>query len=445
MGESRGITTWLREIRAGWPALVASILACCVLAAIATASQPSLYGAKGAVVLSPERFLQSEGTDALPALTENVVRLSSTEAVLIPASRAFAQAGEDVGEQRSRRRTATLSWLRDHIRVEKVGTSSVVEVTGKAPTQEAAIDLTRGAVESLTRFVRDTRGDAPGASGEPAPPSGLIILSAAESEGQVSPTPLRNFFVAINAGVLLGLVLALAFGRSRLRGDPRQVAAQLGVPLLAVERGRSGKDEAVTAARRLLEGLQKGHVGSLVVLLTGPADGDRIAHAAKRLGAAVCLATGKRALLVDADLGERAMSWQLRLADRPGLSDLMTSEVDLQDLEETIIPLYAGGMSVLPAGPPADGVSPIDSRRLSALVDQLGEAFDFVIVTGPSVDKTPELLPLVSAAHYCLMVTDGSISPQRLEAARVLRQDARPGAMGLISIRAPRRWLLQRS
>lgn len=445
MGESRGVTTWLGEIRAGWPALLLSLLACCGLAAIATVGQPSLYGAKGAVVLSPERFLQSEGTDALPALTENVVRLSSTEAVLIPASRAFAQAGDDFAERTSRQRTATLSWLRDHIRVEKVGTSSVVEVTGRASTQEAAIDLTRSAVESLTRFVRDTRGDA---TGEPAPPSGLIILSAAEAEGQVSPTPLRNFFVAINAGVLLGLLLALGFGRSRLRGDARQLASHLGVPLLTAQQGRRGNEEAVTAAQRLLESLQSRHAGSLVVLLTGPADSDSIAHAAKRLGAAICLATGKRALLVDADLGERAMSWQLRLADRPGLSDLMTSDVDARDLEESIVPLYgpneeSGALSVLPAGPP--GPTPINQRRIAALVEQLDEAFHFVIVTGPSVDKTSDLLALVSAAHYCLLVTDGSISPQRLEGARVLRQDARPGAMGLISIHAPRRWLPQRS
>lgn len=445
MLESRTVGSWIREIRAGWPALAGTVVVCLVLAVVATIRQPDLYGATGAVVVSPERFLQSEGTDALPALTENVVRLSSTQAVLLPAAQAYARAGGTPDETAERRRTATLKWLRDHVKVQEVGTSSVVEITGTATTRDQAMDLTRSVVEALTRFVRETRGDQPSPTGEPEPPSGLIVLSSAESEGRVSPTPVRNLFVGLNLGLLIGALLALVLGRARLRSDPSHVADSLGVPLLAVARGgRGGEEEAITAAQRVLEG--RARDGSMVVLLTGTANPDRIAQVATRLGVSLCLGTGKRALLVDGDLSGRAMSRQLRLADRPGVSDLLVPGVNSNELEQSVVPLYepsdeSATMAVLPAGPPVDVGDATDIARFPSVIEPLKDEFDFFVVTGPDVTKTNELFALVSTSQYCLLVTDGGVSPQRLAAARALRQDARPGAMGLIALRAPRRWL----
>jgi protein-tyrosine kinase len=446
MSEPRSIGTWVREIKAGWPALVGSIVACLFLAALITLSQPDSYGAKGAVVVSPERFLQSEGTDSLPALTENVVRLSATQAVLAPAARAYVDAAPDAATRAERQRTATLSWLRDHIRAEAVGTSSVIDITGTGSTRRDAMDLTRAAVNSLTAFVRNAREEGETQSGEPTPPGGLIVLSPAESEGQVSPTPLRNFLIALNVGILIGLLLALALGRNRLRSDPRHIAAELGVPLLAsVDRGGRGGDRAISAAQRLLEVLHARR-GGIVVLLTGTATGDHIAQVAERLVGSLGLGTNKRALLVDGDLAGRAMTWRLGLADRPGVSDCLTLGGDSEDLADSIVPLSKtngkpAAVAVLPAGPPADGSVVMDASRFSSVLDPLKDEFDFVVITGPSVGKTAEVLALLPAAQYCLLVTDGTVSPGRLEAARVLSRDARPGAMGVIGMYAPRRWL----
>ena len=441
--ETRSISSWLREIAAGWPALVACLVLCLLLALVATASQPQLYRAKGSVVVSPQRFLEAEGTDALPALTENVVRLSSTPAVLIPAARDYIAAGQGP-ERQKRREETTLKWMRDHLRVREVGQSSVIEIAGSASTQDEAGDLTRASVNSLTRFVTAARRDSDTTTtNNTAPPGGLIVLSAGEPEGQASPTPARNLAVGLNAGILLGIVAAIAFGRQRLSGSPESVASRLGIPLVGtLSRRRTANRRAVASAQRVVEVMRSSLGGPVVVLVTGTVSSRQSVVFAQGLARSL-EESGRRAVLVDGDLGEHVMTSRMGLIDHPGVSSLVTVGAETGGLE---VPLYQdgeGAVAVVPAGVDAEqAAGALDPRRLNSVLEQLEEDFEFVVLTSPPLQRTPEVLELLSASDYCLVVTEEHLSAKGIEAVRLLKSGSkRPATMGLVASRGRGGWL----
>ena len=437
--QNRTIASWVREIAAGWPALAAAIVLCVLAALVATAAQPEEYRATGTVLVSPQRFLETEGTDALPALTENVIRLSFTEAILVPAAQAYVAAADSAAERAERRETATLPWLRDHITVREVGQSSVIEISGTAPTQADAQDLTESVVESLTAFV--TKARAGGDATDPSSGQALIVLSTGEPKGQVSPSPVRNLLVGINAGLLLGLVLALAFGRQRLRSEPGNVAADLDVPLLGlITPRRSDGAIALRPPQRLLQILQSSD-RAVVVLLTGTGSGGRITNFAEELGRALN-AGRNRAVLVNGELAGRSRSSLVPPDDRPDPPDLFLSTEPEDpdppfrhaDGDETSTAVFAAGTS--------DGVpDAAEHARFSSLLDELKDEFDAILVAGPNLSGTPELMALLPISDYCVLITGSWTSQRELAQARVLMQGTRPGATGLVAVRDRPQWL----
>jgi Mrp family chromosome partitioning ATPase len=439
--ETRSISSWLREIAAGWPALVACLALCLFLALVATAGQPELFGAKGSVVVSPQRFLEAEGTDALPALTENVVRLSSTPAVLIPAARDYIAAGQGP-ERQKRRDETTLKWMRDHLRVREVGQSSVIEIIGSASTQDEAGDLSRATVNSLTRFVTAARRDSETTANGQAPPGGLIVLAAGEPEGQASPTPARNLAVGLNAGLLLGILAAIALGRQRLRGSPENVATELGIPLVGtLSRRRSANRRAVAGAQRVVEVTRGSLGGPVVVLVTGTVSSRQSVAFAQALAGSL-EESGHRAVLVDGDLRDHVMTSRMGLIDHPGVSSLVTVGSEERRLD---VPLYQDGegtVAVVPAGVDAERrAGTLDTRRLNSVLEQLEEDFEYVVLTSPPLFKLPEVLELLSASDYCLVVTDERLSAKGIDAVQLLKQGAKPASMGLVASRGRGGWL----
>jgi Mrp family chromosome partitioning ATPase len=442
--ETRSISSWLREIAAGWPALVVCLGLCLFLAVAATASQPTLYSAKGSVVVSPQRFLEAEGTDALPALTENVVRLSSTPAVLIPAARDYIAAAGPGEERQDRRDETTLKWMRDHLRVREVGQSSVIEIVGSASTQDEAGDLTRATVNSLTRFVTAARRDSQtDTTNDQAPPGGLIVLSAGEPEGQASPTPTRNLAVGLMAGLLLGVVAAIGLGRQRMRGHPESVATRIGVPLIAtLSRRRSANRRAVSAAQRVVEVMRGTLGGPVVVLVTGTASSRQSVAFAQALARSL-EESGHRSVLVDGDLNDHVMTTRMGLIDHPGVSSLVTVGSDASSLEVPLFQDGEGSVAVVPAGIDAErAAGSLDPRRLNSVLEQLEEEFEYVVLTSPPLHRTPEVLELLSASDYCLVVTDEHLSTKGIESVKLLKQGTkRPATMGLVASRGRGGWL----
>ena len=209
-GGQGGLLEWLHLLKDGWFAFLIVLALGIGAAFYFTSQQPTEFGATGTVVVTPKAgFLDPDGADALPSLTQTVSRLLSTPAVLRPTRQEWVDSADDAAERSGRESQATLDWLREHVESTAVGQTSLIDVRGTAGTQEEATELTQAAVASLATVV-EREGFGP-------QPEGITVkvLSDNETQGEVSPTPLRNLLIGVNAGILLGIVAALVTGAIR--------------------------------------------------------------------------------------------------------------------------------------------------------------------------------------------------------------------------------------
>jgi receptor protein-tyrosine kinase len=293
----------------------------------------------------------------------------------------------------------------------------MIEVHGRAATQADAIDLTRAAVAALAAYVNDVPSSSvPGQS-----PAGVSVLTptVAQPEGKVSPARVRNNLIGINAGVLLGVLLALAvgLGRRKLR-RPAELAEELGIPVLGVvsssRRPKPLADRGVAAARARLYAETAPHT---VLLLTGTAKSKRIAQLGEELARSV-LDSGRTVLLVDADLSGRAATRMMSLEGQPGLAAILAGadEASWTFALEARRAANLSPMPVLPAGENEleDPATALSRHQLIDAFAALRDHYDYVVVVGPRLDPLPEVISLSQAVDRTLLVVPRGIPAWRL-------------------------------
>jgi Mrp family chromosome partitioning ATPase/capsular polysaccharide biosynthesis protein len=246
--------------------------------------------------------------------------------------------------------------------------------------------------------------------------SGGSVIGAALP---TTPSGLGHSVILV-LGALLGLLigLVLAFVRDafddRIR-DPAQLERRLGAPTLAVlapaESAPEGRDgaqrrqapalataaspdsraaEAVRALRATLVAVAARR--SLRTILVIAADGNvSSSRIAAELGVALA-ESGRRVLLVAADMRASMLPQIFDLPNTAGLSDLLVGGGDPEVL--TRQPKQAGGVTlpgviakrigVLPSGPQmAHALSILDSGAMVGLLQSQREAYEFVVLDSP--------------------------------------------------------------
>ncbi|EPI02560.1 capsular exopolysaccharide family protein, partial [Enterococcus faecalis 13-SD-W-01] len=120
---------------------------------------------------------------------------------------------------------------------------------------------------------------------------------------------------------------------------------------------------------------------SLVITSSGPSEGKSFTAANL---AVVFADTGKKVLLVDADLRKPTVGITFKLPNAEGLSTLLANR---QDQPENYI--YQSGIenvSILLSGPkPPNPSEMINSRRMEELITELEQSYDLVIFDMPPV------------------------------------------------------------
>lgn len=135
------------------------------------------------------------------------------------------------------------------------------------------------------------------------------------------------------------------------------------------------------------------------LLITSPSQGNGKTTVASNL-AVLLSKSEKDVLLVDADLRRSAIHGALKMARAPGLSDVIRNKVDIQSTvrqwkkNENLKVLTAGNR-------PPNITEVIGSKRISAILSELKEIYEIVIIDAP---------PLIIADSYNLAATaDGVI------------------------------------
>jgi len=120
-----------------------------------------------------------------------------------------------------------------------------------------------------------------------------------------------------------------------------------------------------------------------IVLFTSPGPGEGKSTMVAHLGVALA-ETGKRVLVVDADLRRPRLHRVFDVPNDEGLSTLLNCDLSGLQQGSLGIPSRFPGLYVIPSGPPPLGVVRVlYSERLKSLFEQLRAQFDAVLVDAP--------------------------------------------------------------
>jgi len=199
----------------------------------------------------------------------------------------------------------------------------------------------------------------------------------------------------LTGGPILGYVPSFANGYA---ADGKKYTGPL--ELLAVEHPRSASAEVFRSIRTALGFTRRGTGECCRFAVTSalPSEGKTLVS----VNVALALArTGKKVLLVDADLRRPRVHKIFGFDHSPGLSNLFAAD-DEKTLEEVVRDAGQAGLSVVPSGPlPPNPAELLNSPRMGELIGEMGRHFDFVVFDTP---------PMVN-------VTDSAVLSQRVDGA----------------------------
>ena len=345
-----------------------------------------------------EAVMAENGVDEAPAPVTvavpeetNILSISATSAspeVAAATANAYAQ--------------AFTSWRREQAVTQIQAAAAFVRAKLSKYQTQTDIDADPGTYYSLSSRLQDLEVSEKLATG-----NYLIVAPASVPTQPSSPNHTRDILVGLGAGVLLAVIAAFLAEQLDVRVRDQDAIVQalrlpvLGrIPAVAKSVVRSGElavvsdpDGVSAEAFRMLRGnLDFVNVdGNLTtILVTSLTAGEGKTSTVCNLG--VTLARGgKRVILVEADLRRPRVHGYFGIKGAPGLTDVLTGRVSLQDavikvpIDSAQTPVSAkGGLAILTAGtPPPNPGELILSERLRQLLSSLRERSDIVLVDSP--------------------------------------------------------------
>jgi succinoglycan biosynthesis transport protein ExoP len=236
-----------------------------------------------------------------------------------------------------------------------------------------------------------------------------------------SPKPIRDGLLGAVLGLLLGIGLAFLLERlnRRLR-DPEEAREVSGLPLLgtipeskAIVGSNEGaaaelpfmENEAFRMLRASLRYFNVDHsVRSVLVTSHGPEVGK--STIAWNLARVAATSSSSKVVIVDTDLRNPSLARQHGLTAGPGLAELLTHQLELDEAVQVKRISPSGGMlDVIVAGaPPPNPAELIESQMMSEVLAQLGESYDLVIIDTAPLGVVSDAFPLLRKVDGVLVV-----------------------------------------
>ncbi|MDQ2982453.1 MAG: polysaccharide biosynthesis tyrosine autokinase [Actinomycetota bacterium] len=267
--------------------------------------------------------------------------------------------------------------------------------------------------------------------------SNASVVENADKTELVQPKPMRNGFLGLGLGLLLGLGLAFLWEAidTRVRSS-EEIADRLELPLLArlpeppkelresfklamLEDNTGMASEPFRMLRTNLDFANLGH-GCKSILITSAVQGEGKSTTVSNL--AVALARkGRRVILVDLDLRRPTLSKFFGLGGCPGVTDVAVGTHDLDSAIATIstaAPTENGRASgngaakveaflqVLPAGPPPPSPGDfLETPQLEEILRTLYDRADIVLIDSPPLLHLGDSVSIASKVDGIVVVT----------------------------------------
>lgn len=340
----------------------------------------------------------------------NLITVSATDPVAAQAARVANAFAQQFSTFRLARARAQLEASADDLRAQLSNT----------PTERQD---ERRAIGSTLQEVLKLRAVTTG---------GVEVVNRADVPTTASsPTPKRDVAFGLILGLLLGVGLAFVIDLLDRRVKTVEAFEELyGFGALASMPERSStpatqreRQAAMEPFRIMRNGLALlgGARGVRVLMVTSAVPGEGKSTVAAGIARAIAL-SGERVTLVEADMRRPTFHHQFDLGEDPqGLTTAIVGGVPATTLTQTVMP-GLDNLTVLPCGPvPPNAAELLGSARFAAVVEELLEAADFVVLDAP---------PLLPVADSQVLLDSSSIDAGVLvcRAFHTKREDAQRAA-----------------
>ncbi len=441
VNDGRESGRYLRALREHWPYILGTVVLALVAALLYVNVATKRYDAGADVLVTP---VPSQTFVGVPLFRETDLSRS-----VVTAARLVTSPQVVDGVKRRLRLDAERGELRSHVSVTPQEQSSILTITGKAATPDEAARIAnafadiligqrtaelqrevRGAVARISRQIKTLQ--AQGADAEATAladqlsalrtligardPTLQVVSRAVPPEQAAWPRPVLSIAVALLAGLLLGLGIAIGIELvNPLVLTETDVLEPGGPPVLArVPRAALNRVQTYLLPRSSNAPLTstipyRGLWATLsvqgearrapeTVLLTSADHTEDASSVAIGLAVAVAL-TGRRVVLVDADTRVAAIGRTLEIP-RPRGGGLRAVLVDDVALDEVLVPTQQLGdrLRVLPSRPRDDTLlGLVPPEQINALVEELARVADVVVLAAPPLLDAPDALTLAEA------------------------------------------------
>lgn len=153
--------------------------------------------------------------------------------------------------------------------------------------------------------------------------------------------------------------------------------------------------------------LPGGELRSLLVTSAGPDEGKSLTLA--NLGVIIAQ-SGKRVLIIDADLRKPSQHKILELSNRAGLTNVLVST---EQIDELVIPTEIDNLYLLPSGPiPPNPAELLNSQRAQDIVNEAKEKYDVVLIDSPPSLAVTDSSLLAKLTDGVLLVIRSGVTRQ---------------------------------
>ena len=432
---------YLRALREHWPYILGTIVLAVVAALVLTQTAHKRYEASTDVLVTP---VPSDSFVGVPLLRESTLSRSVVTAARIVGSPAVVDAAiRQLGLDVSRKEFIS------HVAVSPQQQSSILTITGKAGTPKQAAQIANAvaaaliahrtqelqrpvhaAIARLSKQLLRLRGPEATAVAQQLSslrtlagaqdPTLQVVSAAVPPEAPAWPRPVLSVAVALIAGLLLGMGIAVGLELANplvlTETDAENAAAApviARIPRTTVDRIRRELADAaggvpgrsllaLRAAWESLAARAPAGGGPASVLVTTPGRKEDGAAVATGLAAAAAL-MGRHVVLIDADARSHDVERLVRRADP---ASGMRAALDGVPLEEVLVPVpgYGDRLRVLFSSAGDDvALALAPPEAFDALAEDARHVADVVVVSAPPPLDAPEVLALAAAVDVVVV------------------------------------------
>lgn len=389
-------------LRRNWMLIVSFALVGLIAAAVVSVAMPKAYTASSSLFVSTQNVDTSaelqQGSAFALARVQSYVNLVSKPQVLDPV----------IEELELNTSSAELA---KKVKASTSRNTVIIEIKAVDSDPQRAADIANGVVSSLILAVADVERPT---NGTPSPVRLTSVDTAQAPSAPSSPKTSLNLALGLLYGMAAGLVVAVLRNvldrHVRTEADLRRstsLALLGGITESAAPKassapfvlGGSGTD-AFRQLRTNLEFAAVGHeMKSLLVTSAQAGEGKSTVS----LNLALSMAqSGRRVLLVDADLRLPSVADATGLERSVGLTTVLVGRTNLSD---AIQHWGKAGLSVLTSGPlPPNPTELLASSTMQKLIGEMEAAYDVVIFDAPPVLPVADATILTRHTDSLLLV-----------------------------------------